>query len=114
MEKLKIGVIGLGGMGTAHCETCKEIDEVELTAVCDVDGKSSKEVADKHSVKGYTDYKKLIDSGEVQAVILATPHYFHPPAGIYAMKKGLHLLSEKPIAVTVDMADKMVSAAINT
>jgi predicted dehydrogenase len=114
MEKLKIGVIGLGGMGMAHCETCKEIDEVELTAVCDIDGKISKEAADKYSVKGYTDYRKLIDSGEVQAVVLATPHYFHPPAGIYAMKKGLHLLSEKPIAVTVDMADKMISAAKKT
>ncbi|MGQ9515420.1 MAG: Gfo/Idh/MocA family protein [Thermoproteota archaeon] len=111
MEKVRFGIVGVGGMGSGHASTMKNIEEVELTAVCDVDKKTSDRVAADYKVRGFTDYKELIDSGLVDAIIVATPHYYHPPVSIYAMKKKIHVLSEKPIAVTVKAADEMVAAA---
>ena len=114
MKKLKIGVVGTGVMGLGHCDSCQKLDEVELTAVCDVDEAVVEGIAHHYKVKSFTDYKQLIDSGDVEAVIVATPHYFHPPIGIYALKKGLHLLSEKPISVTVNDADEMIAVSKET
>ena len=114
MKKLKIGVIGTGGMGSAHCKWCTELEETELAAVCDIDIDVAKQLGEKYNVPYYKESSKLIDSGKVDAVIVATPHYFHPPIGIYAMKKGLHFLSEKPLSVTVDQVDKMISVANKT
>ncbi|MCM8764881.1 MAG: Gfo/Idh/MocA family oxidoreductase, partial [Candidatus Omnitrophica bacterium] len=85
--------------------------EAELVAVCDAEENRAKEVGEKYGVKWFTDYRKLIDSKIADAVIVATPHYFHPEISVYAMNNGLHVLTEKPIAVTVSQADAMVEAA---
>ncbi len=114
MDKVKVGVIGVGGMGAGHANTMKSIEEVELTAVCDIEKEVAEQVAAEHHVRAFTDYKALIDSGLVDAVIVATPHYFHPPISIYAMERGLHVLSEKPVAVTVAAADQMNKTAQET
>ncbi|RKY81170.1 gfo/Idh/MocA family oxidoreductase [candidate division KSB1 bacterium] len=111
MDKVRIGIIGLGSMGIGHANTMKSIEEVELTAVSDVDSRMVEQLAAEFQVQGFTDYRDLIDSDLVDAVIVATPHYFHPPISIYAMNKGLHVLTEKPVAVTVGEADQMNKAA---
>jgi predicted dehydrogenase len=111
LNKVRFGIVGVGGMGSGHASTMKNIEEVQLTAVSDVDRKVCDRVASEYGVKGFTDYEDLVDSGLVDAIIVATPHYFHPPVSIYAMKRKIHVLSEKPIAVTVKEADEMVAAA---
>jgi len=111
MEKVKIGVIGTGGMGQGHLMKIKEIPEAELTAICDIDPEVTRKISEEYEVPGFTNYEELLNSGLVEAVIVATPHYFHPPIGIAAMEKGIHCLSEKPIAVSVKAADKFVKAA---
>lgn len=111
MKKVKIGVIGLGGMGQGHIGKIREIPEAELAAVSDVDAETTRRISQERKVPGFIDYKKLIESGLVNAVLIATPHYFHPEIGIAAMEKGLHCLSEKPIAVSASAADKFVEAA---
>ena len=110
-EKVRIGVIGLGGMGQEHIIRIKDIPEAELTAVSDIDPELTKKSSDENKVPGFTDYKKLLASTLIDAVLIATPHYFHPEIGIAAMEAGIHCLSEKPIAVSVDAADKFVQAA---
>ncbi len=114
MDEVRFGVIGTGGMGTAHIHFIKDIEEAELTAVCDADPEVCEPVAAENEVPGFADYRELIDSGLVDAVIVATPHYFHPPASIYAMRHGVHVLSEKPVAVTAKAADGMNCAAEET
>jgi predicted dehydrogenase len=114
MDKVRFGIVGSGGMGSGHASTMQNIEECELTAVCDVDPDVVKGVAEKYGVESFTDYKELIDSGLVDAVTVATPHYFHPIVGIYAMRKGLAVLSEKPMAVTVKAADEMIKTAKET
>ncbi len=111
MDKVRIGSIGVGGMGYAHCKSVASSEEAELTCVCDASDEIAKERAKEFGVDCFTDHRKLIDSGLCDAVIVATPHWFHPDISVLAMENGLHVLSEKPIAVTVSGADKMVQAA---
>src|SRR5581483_11290199 len=110
-DKVRIGVIGTGGMGSGHCNIIPEIPETELTAICDIDDAVRESVATKYNVPGFAKHTELLDSGLVDAVIIATPHYFHPPIAIDAFARGLHVLSEKPISVTVSAADAMIKAA---
>jgi predicted dehydrogenase len=111
MDKVRCGVIGVGGMGSGHCRMMEQIPEVEFTAVCDVVPEVSRSVAEKYGVRGFEEPEALLDSGLVDMVIIATPHYFHPPIAEAAFARGLHVLSEKPIAVSVSDADRMIQAA---
>lgn len=114
MKRVRFGIIGVGSMGSGHARTMQKVEECQLTAVCDIDEEVAKAVGEEHGVKWFLDYRELIDSGLVDAVIVATPHYFHPPISIYAMRKGIAVLSEKPIAVTVKEADEMIKTAKET
>lgn len=98
-------------MGSGHANAMKNVEEVELTAVCDIDRKTCDRVASEYKVRGFTSYESLIDSSLVDAIVVATPHYDHAVVSIYAMKKGIHVLCEKALAVTVKAADEMVRAA---
>lgn len=111
MEPLKLGLIGLGGMGRGHL--AKELGSplVKFVGVADVVKASVDEVSASHNIPGYYDPQELIDSGTCEAVLIATPHPFHAPIALAAMRRGLHVMSEKPIAVTVSEADGMIAAA---
>jgi len=88
-----------------------ELKEGELTAVCDIDRKTARTVGEKYGVPHFLKHTDLLDSGLVDAVLIATPHYHHPPIAIDAFRRGLHALSEKPIGVSVKDARAMVRAA---
>lgn len=111
LDKVRIGVIGTGGMGSGHCKWMHEIDEAQLTCVCDIDPEVAERASKEFGVPGFTSATDLLKSRLVDAVIIATPHYFHPPIAIEAFKRRIHVLTEKPIAVTVSAADKMIAAA---
>jgi len=110
MNEVKIGVIGLGKIGAEHINTIENIDNARLTAVCDYQKDVVDEYAKKSSVKVFYDAKELINSGEVDAVIIATPHYQHTQITIDALNAGLHVLCEKPVAVHKADAEKMIEA----
>ena len=110
MEKVRIGLVGLGLMGTAHAGTLKKIDTCDLVAASDADGKRQK-VADELGIRFYTDYRELIEQEDLQAVILAVPNHLHAPIGIACARRGLHLFVEKPIAQSVADADRLIAAA---
>ena len=111
MDKVRIGVVGVGGMGQGHCEAIQQVKEAQLTAVCDADRKTAEMVGEKYGVPAFTCYVEMMKSGLVDAVSIATPHYDHPPVAIEAFKRGLHVATEKPISVTVKEADRMNKAA---
>lgn len=111
MKKVRVGVIGVGGMGSSHCKCLSDLPEAKLTCVCDINPETLADRVDTFGVEGFEDYRDLVKSGLAEAVVVATPHWVHPEICVYAMKHGLHALSEKPIAVTVSQADKMVRAA---
>jgi predicted dehydrogenase len=109
-DKVKLGVIGLGNMGSAHLNYIKNMDNVELVGVCDV----VREKADKHAAncntKAYYNHKELFEESGLEAVLIAVPHYDHTPISIDAFNKGLHVLCEKPVAVHVNDAIKAEDA----
>lgn len=103
MEKVRLGIIGYGNMGTSHAKNIIDgkTPEVELAAVCDIK-ESKRELAKEklpESVKIFDDAEKMMDSGVVDAVLVAVPHYSHPKFSMMAMEKGLHVMCEKPAGV---------------
>src|ERR1051326_5087355 len=107
-DRVRCGVIGVGGMGSGHVKIIPTLAEVQLTAVCDINEEACRSVAEQAGVRGFLRAEELLDSGLVDMVLIATPHYFHPPIAVAAFERGLHVLSEKPIAVTVSEADRMI------
>jgi predicted dehydrogenase len=110
MEKVRIGLIGLGLMGTPHARILKKVEECDLVAAADVDEKQ-KRVTEELGIKFYKNYEEMTDKEALQGVILALPNHLHAPIGIACAKKGLHLFVEKPIAQSVSEADRLIEAA---
>ncbi|MCY4545166.1 MAG: Gfo/Idh/MocA family oxidoreductase [Gemmatimonadetes bacterium] len=115
MDVVRIGVIGLGNMGNFHIEYLagNEIPGAELKAVCDVDpdqlARAKSRTGD--GVEAYGDADELLRSNGIDAVIIATPHYDHPPLAIKAFGHGLHVLCEKPAGVYTGQVREMNAAA---
>lgn len=108
MKKIRLGLIGTGGMAKHHIKKYfAELEGVEFTAACDVNKQAVDDVAAEYGVKAFYDYRKLLKRGKVDAVMVATPHYFHTPIVINALNKGIHVLTEKPVAVHALDAAKM-------
>ena len=110
-RKLRVGIIGIGNIGSAHLlkiHRDPELSELQLTAVCDISPEKAafcKEFAP--DVPFFTSHQQLISSGLADAVIIATPHYFHVPMAIDAFRAGLHVLTEKPAGVDISQVEKM-------
>jgi predicted dehydrogenase len=111
MDKVRIGVVGLGNMGSFHTGYMNSLPDASLGAVCDLDPEKRKKFSEKHGCPAFEKYQDLIDSKTCDAVLIATPHYDHPPIAEAAFKAGLHVLSEKPIGVTVGAARKLNETA---
>lgn len=115
MEKVRLGIIGIGGMGTNHVNSLLNglVPNMELTAVADI-RQSRLDWAKENlpdTVFIFDDGKKLIDSGTCDAVLIATPHYFHPEYVIYALRHGVHAISEKPAGVYTKQVREMNEVA---
>lgn len=111
MDVVRMGVIGVGGMGSNHCKQIAEgnIPGMVLSAVADVREVRRQWAKENlpETVKVYETGEALLDSGEVDAILIATPHYFHPYFAIEAFKKGIHVLSEKPAGVYTKQVREM-------
>lgn len=109
MNSIRLGIIGLGNIGRFHAGYVLEgkVARCELTAV----GSQKIELpAEFKSVAIFADAEKLMSSGLVDAVLIATPHWQHPAAGIAAFEAGLHVMVEKPIAAHKADAERFVAA----
>lgn len=112
MEKLRIGVIGLGWFGEIHCETIIGVPNLELAALCTRTGDRLDALGDKFGVaKRYRDYKDMLADPDIDAVSICTMWDQHTEPAIAALKAGKHVFLEKPIASTVEDANKIVAAS---
>lgn len=109
MTDVRFGIIGIGNIGTTHVARFErgEIAHARLVGICDSDPAA---LARHPRLKGWSDSVAMIASGEVDAVIIATPHYAHTPISIDALSHGLHVLVEKPLAVHQADCDRMIAA----
>ncbi|MBQ9977909.1 MAG: Gfo/Idh/MocA family oxidoreductase [Clostridia bacterium] len=114
MEIFKIGIIGVGAMGSAHfvCIKNHEIENAKVVAICDINAEVRQKYSKKYpDVFVYETAEELISSGKVDGVIVATPHKFHADIAMMALKQGLHVLVEKPVDITVSKAKKLNEVA---
>lgn len=120
MEKVRFGIIGAGNQGTFY--TCsyfmKEmVENAILTAICDIDENklnTMKEKLNNTAICYFKEYKELLDSGLVDVVIIAVPHYLHPPISIEALQKGIHVICDKPAGVYTKQVKEMNAVAAHS
>lgn len=112
---IKFGMIGIGNIGTLHTKYLinNEIENACLSAVCDIDAEKLDKFHEQYGDKlhYFADYKEMIASGEIDAVIIATPHYLHPQMAIDCFRAQLHVIVEKPVGVYVKNVQEMNKCA---
>jgi len=111
-ERVGVGIIGVGKWGEKHAKCYSEIESAELVAVADKNEDRAKCIAAKYGASAYyTDYMKLLDNRDIQAVSVVLPDFLHKEAVIGAAKAGKHVYLEKPMATTMEDAEEMLAAA---
>jgi len=113
-DKISLGIIGIGNMGSEHCRLILDgkCPEITLAAVADLREERRAWAADKlPGVKVFADGLELIQSGCCEAVLIAVPHFRHEPLAVAALEAGLHVLCEKPAAVQASRAERMLRTA---
>ncbi|MBP8303945.1 MAG: Gfo/Idh/MocA family oxidoreductase [Phycisphaerae bacterium] len=121
---LRIGIAGLGFMGRMHWASWQRIPDARVVAVCDSNPKLRQELGkavgniqgagpgiDLHQVQVYSDFASMVDQGGLDGVSITLPTHLHTEASVRALQAGLHVLCEKPMALTLDGCDQMVAAA---
>ena len=109
MERVRVGIIGMGNIGRHHAEYLRanQVPRCELTAVCST---SPRKLESYKPLKIFSSGEDLIRSGAVDAVLVATPHYQHTTLGVQALEAGLHLMVEKPISAHKADAERLLAA----
>jgi predicted dehydrogenase len=112
--KVRVGLVGLGAIGgNTHAKYLTQLDNVEFAGVCDVVAQKADELAAQSGTKAYYSYEDMFNDAQLDAVIIAVPHYDHPTIAIAAFERGIHVMCEKPIAVHLNDAKRMIDAYEN-
>lgn len=112
MEKVKIAVIGVGGWGKRVTQVLSELENCELTAICDSDKAKAEAISKAYGIQGFTDSHSLFKkAGELEAVAIVTPTPNHYETAVHAIKAGKHVFVEKPMCDSVERAKKLVMIA---
>ena len=118
MEKLKIGIIGCGGIANGkHMSSIKQLDNVEMVAFCDIIPERAEKAAKEYGTadaKVYTDYKELLKDESINNVRVLTQNNMHARISIDAMKAGKHVMCEKPMAMNYAEAKEMIKVSKET
>ncbi len=107
--RLPVGVIGVGALGTHHARHLSQLDGVELVGVHDLRPEQATQVAERTGTRAFTDPDDLLR--RVRAVSIAVPTPAHAEVGVRALEAGVAVLMEKPLAATLEDADRLVAAA---
>ncbi|GKX31449.1 oxidoreductase [Vallitalea longa] len=115
MDKVRLGIVGIGNMGSSHSRKLidGEVENGVLVAVCDIKEERLKWAKENlgDDILTFDSIDAMIESGECDALIIATPHYNHPTMGIQTLKAGLHVLVEKPIGVYTKAVEELNKVA---
>ena len=109
-EKIKVAVVGYGGMGSWHVKFIQRNDVVELAGVYDIK-ESRQEAAREKGSHTYASFEELLADKEVQLITVATPNDVHEEIAIAAMNAGKNVISEKPVTLTLESLDRMIAAS---
>jgi UDP-N-acetyl-2-amino-2-deoxyglucuronate dehydrogenase len=106
----RVALVGCGRISKHHFEAIEKVEGLELAAVCDVDPARAEEAGKKYDVPHFTSLQDMIAKAKFDLVSICTPSGLHPEHGIVAARAGKHVLTEKPMAVTVEQAERLVEA----
>ena len=111
MRRLRLGIAGLGAASRQILPQVARVPGLELAAGADIRAQALEEFQAKYRGKAYTSVQAMCESGEIDAVWIATPNVFHAEHTVIAAECGKHIIVEKPMAVSLDEADRMIAAA---
>jgi predicted dehydrogenase len=107
---MRFGIIGCGRIAPKHAESIVALEEAELVAVCDNVPELVQNFAAKYGAEPYEDYRELLKRPDLDIVTIATPSDLHAEIGIAAARAGKHVMTEKPMAMTLKSADSLIAA----
>jgi len=112
-KEIKVGVVGVGAIAErSQIPAFSSIEGVQIVALSDIDQTKAQRVAKIYSIPHiFSDYNKMFELEELDAVSICTPNFLHAPVAIAAAKAGKHILCEKPMATTLEEADEMIKTA---
>lgn len=116
MDKIKLGIIGIGNMGSGHANNIKngKCPEIELTAIADINSERldwAKQQNYDENITYFNTSEEMLDSGIINACLIAVPHYDHTKYAIECMKRGIHVMVEKPAGVYTKQVREMNAEA---
>ena len=114
MKKIKTALVGIGGMGMGHYLAYKGIDTAELVAVCDVRTNELKDKLGDRPLKLYDNLDEMLDREQPDMVDIVTPSYLHADMVVKCLQKGINVLCEKPMTLSVKDAERILTAAKGT
>jgi UDP-N-acetyl-2-amino-2-deoxyglucuronate dehydrogenase len=106
----RIALVGCGRIANNHVEAIKRIDGLELVAASDTSEERAKTLAEPLGIPWFTSYEKMLNEVECEVVAICTPSGLHPAQGVLAAKTGHHVVTEKPMAISLKGADELVQA----
>jgi len=109
MDKVRIGVVGVGHLGSIHAKIYKEMESCSLVAICDIDQARLDQVSAELKIPAFTDYRELF--GKVDAASIATPTKLHYEIASDLLKHNIHVLVEKPFTTNLKEADSLIKLA---
>ena len=113
-KKLRVGIIGCGAIYHHHVDAISADDRLHLVAFADIDDAHLQEAVSLYGGTPYSDYIEMIKKEQLDSVHICTPHYLHEPMAIEAMKLGCDVFCEKPMAITVAGAERMIQVSRET
>ncbi len=109
MNKVRVGIIGVGYLGTQHARILSYLEEAELKAVADIDFQKALQIGNRHGVRYFQNYEEMID--DIDAAVVATDTSAHFSVSMNLLEQGKHVLVEKPITATVEQGEQLVETA---
>jgi predicted dehydrogenase len=109
MNKVRIGIVGVGYLGTQHARILSYLEEAELKSVADIDFQKALQIGNRHGVRYFQNYEEMID--DIDAAVVATDTSAHFSVSMNLLEQGKHVLVEKPITATVEQGDQLVETA---
>jgi UDP-N-acetyl-2-amino-2-deoxyglucuronate dehydrogenase len=109
-KNFRIALVGCGRISANHFEAIKRIDGLDLVAVCDILEDRARKAGETNGVPWFRSYEEMLQKVECDVVTIATPSGLHPKQGVSAAKAGKHVVSEKPMAISLTGADELVRA----
>lgn len=108
---LRFGLIGCGRVAPRHAQSLRQIHDAKLVAVADIKANRAAHFAEEYHADPYTNYQTLLARPDIDAVSICVPSGLHAQVAIDALRAGKHVLVEKPIAITLEDADRMIEVA---